>query len=104
MSQPLLPTLLDRLRRKYRIIYRCLNCGRIGEIDVPKGMSVKEFLDKGAGICDNCGVNTLELARPLHDKEKKELEEEKKAIYRLRKKRGGWGEPEFSKPGVKWKS
>jgi len=38
---------------------RCSNCEHTGEIRVPKGTTVEEFL-KGAGKCPNCGCNTLE--------------------------------------------
>lgn len=38
----------------YEAKLKCENCGFMGEIRIPKGITVKEFIKTGMFKCDNC--------------------------------------------------
>jgi hypothetical protein len=52
-------TLLNNLMKKYRINVVCENCNEFSEVDVPKGVLVKDFLSSNASKCPFCGCTAL---------------------------------------------
>ena len=51
-------SLLSQLknRNNYIVYVNCINCGARGEIKVPKGISVSEYVKQGRCKCETCGV------------------------------------------------
>lgn len=39
----------------YEAKLKCENCGFMGNVKIPKGISVKEFIREGHFHCSNCG-------------------------------------------------
>ena len=52
--------LLDRFKKNlkgnYKAYVKCPNCNFNSEVEVPKGMSVPDFVKGGKCVCDNCGI------------------------------------------------
>lgn len=53
-------TLFDAIKKTYRINVRCKNCGEFSELSIPKGVSIESYLASEIGVCQNCGVASLE--------------------------------------------
>ena len=52
-------TLLDNIRKVYKVQVQCKNCFEITEANIPKGVLVKDYLES-RGACSNCGTISLE--------------------------------------------
>jgi hypothetical protein len=50
---------VDLFRKKYTAHVWCNNCSTYQEVQIPKGVSVNQFLESAIGKCENCGCNTL---------------------------------------------
>lgn len=44
------------MKGHYKALIKCSNCGFMGEVKVPKGISIPDFVKEGKCICDNCKV------------------------------------------------
>ena len=51
--------LKDMFRKKYTTNCWCNNCSTHQEVQIPRGVSVAQFVESGTGKCGNCGCNTL---------------------------------------------
>jgi len=52
--------LLDGLfKKKYTTNCWCNNCSNHQEVQIPRGVTVTQFVESGTGKCLNCGCNTL---------------------------------------------
>ena len=52
-------TLLNDLAGKYTYWFKCTNCETVQDIGIPKGTTVKEFLDGNYARFKYCRCNTL---------------------------------------------
>lgn len=52
-------TFADLFKSKYKAQAWCNNCKTHQEINVPKGVTLTQFLEGNTGKCNNCGCNTL---------------------------------------------
>ena len=43
-----------KLKPSYVVKLKCSNCGWGGEVNVPTGTTVKEFIKTGSFHCENC--------------------------------------------------
>ena len=50
---------LGNMNKTYTIRVKCRNCGHIGELRIPKGITVTEHVTSGDGKCTNCGCGEL---------------------------------------------
>jgi len=57
--------LLDfkKFNRGYRARVKCTNCNEIQELNIPKGETVKNYIESDRALCTTCGCNTLELKK-----------------------------------------
>lgn len=46
-------------KKKYVTNCWCNNCSTHQEVQIPRGVSVAQFVESGTGKCGNCGCNTL---------------------------------------------
>lgn len=51
--------LMDAFKKKYTANCWCNNCSTHQEVQVPKGVTLAQFVESGTGKCGNCGCNTL---------------------------------------------
>ncbi len=52
-------TLLDNLKKVYRINVKCKNCGEFSQLSIPKGITIDNYLIDDMSKCPMCGCNTL---------------------------------------------
>lgn len=52
-------TIADLFNKKYKSTVWCNNCSTHQEVNIPKGVSIAQFVESGTGKCGNCGCNTL---------------------------------------------
>lgn len=52
-------TLLDDMRRVYKITVKCENCGEIFELSIPKGITAEAYMKEQGAKCITCGCTTL---------------------------------------------
>jgi DNA-directed RNA polymerase subunit RPC12/RpoP len=45
----------------YEVKMRCLNCNSKVIIKIPKGITIKEFLEDKKALCNYCGCDTMEF-------------------------------------------
>ena len=50
-------SLLDKLRKKYKIKVRCENCNKYCDCLIDRGTSVGEAIANASLICDFCGCS-----------------------------------------------
>jgi len=50
---------LGNMGKTYTIRVKCRNCGHIGELRIPKGITVQDHVSSGDGKCTNCGCGEL---------------------------------------------
>lgn len=53
-------SLVDDIRKIYRVNYKCKNCGAYGEVVIPKGVAVEVYFKSNQSKCGNCGCTALE--------------------------------------------
>ena len=71
--------LKDLFKKKYQSNVWCNNCRTFQEIQIPKGVSIAQFIDGNTGKCLNCGCSTLVADYPQID----EFKEQPKPKVRL---------------------
>lgn len=54
---------LKSLGKFYRIRVKCSNCGEIQELNIPKGNTVKSYMEDERAVCSSCGCNTLQIKK-----------------------------------------
>ena len=55
--------LINMLGGKYEIKAKCSNCNSKIVIRIPRGVTIKEFLEESRGVCNFCGCNTIETLK-----------------------------------------
>lgn len=53
--------MFDKFYNQYRVTATCDNCNTINELTIPKGMTIKVFLDNHKAICKNCGCTISKI-------------------------------------------
>jgi hypothetical protein len=51
--------LKDIFNKKYTSNCWCNNCQTHQEVQIPKGVSITQFIESATGKCNNCGCNSL---------------------------------------------
>ena len=51
--------LIDIFNKKYKSNCWCNNCSTHQEVQIPKGVTLVQWIESGTGKCLNCGCNTL---------------------------------------------
>lgn len=52
-------TFADIFKKKYKSNCYCNNCQTYQEVEIPKGITVAQFIEGNTGKCGNCGCNVL---------------------------------------------
>lgn len=52
-------SLKDMFSKKYPSNCWCNNCETFQEVQIPKGVSITQFIEGSSGKCNNCGCSTL---------------------------------------------
>lgn len=51
--------LKDLFSKKYKSNCWCNNCQTHQEVEIPKGVTLAQYIEENTGKCSNCGCNTL---------------------------------------------
>jgi len=49
------------LNKHYMETVKCKNCNTVGQLKIPKGETVEEFVGSDRALCEHCGCSTLEI-------------------------------------------
>lgn len=71
----------DMFKKRYTANAWCNNCNTHQEVQIPKGVSISQFVESGTGKCGNCGCNTLV-------EDYKQIDEFKRKPNQVTQKRG----------------
>jgi len=52
-----------KMGKFYRVRVKCDNCGELQELSIPKGETIKTYIEDDRAVCLNCGCNTLSVKK-----------------------------------------
>ena len=76
-------SLIDSFRKGYPVTTECSNCLTIQEINVPKGLTIEEFMGRETARCKYCGCSNTLRKIPTRKVEK---EAERKSLFKKNEK------------------
>lgn len=67
-------TLIEDIKKGFAKTYsvkaHCSNCGNFVEVNIKRGITIRDYFNSPEGICSNCGCTGLILFKPKEEKDK----------------------------------